>query len=161
MSRSLHSWYGPSDLDRFAERGVELEGRLEIKQLSRLRDMLHTDAGQVQVKLSFGRGGAGWLHMSLEYRTTFWLVCQRCLEPLEFEADAKVELGLIESAGVAIPENFEPVVLENDRLRPAQLLEDELIVALPLVPKHRTVEECGQLARQLVDNGARATRDSH
>ena len=44
---------------------------------------------------------------------------------------------------------FEPVELEDGRLLPAALIEDELIVSIPLVPKHARVEDCGSLARRL------------
>jgi len=45
------------------------------------------------------------------------------------------------------PTGFEPFELEEGRLQPVQLIEDELIVAMPLVPKHARVEDCGSLAR--------------
>ena len=40
-------------------------------------------------------------------------------------------------------------MLGNDRLRPVDLLEDELIVSLPLVPRHASIDECGSLAQNL------------
>jgi uncharacterized metal-binding protein YceD (DUF177 family) len=49
------------------------------------------------------------------------------------------------------PAEYEPFELEGGRLRPAQLIEDELIVAIPLVPKHARVEDCGSLARKLAE----------
>ena len=49
------------------------------------------------------------------------------------------------------PEGFEPFELEEGRLQPAQLIEDELIVAIPLVPKHARVEDCGSLAREFAE----------
>ena len=161
MSGALHRWYGLPDLDRFAERETGLGGDLEIKQMSRLRDMLHSDGGQVHADLWFGRGGQGWLHMGLQYRATLRLVCQRCLEPVDIELANRIELGLVEDTAIALPAHLEPVLLERGRLQPAQLLEDELIVALPLVPKHRTLEECGSLAQRLIGNrvGRTAARD--
>lgn len=157
MSGSLHRWYGLPDLDRFAEREVELSGELKVEQFSRLRDMLHGDAGSVHVRMRFAPGGPGWLCINLDYRTTLQLVCQRCLEPMSFALSAEVDLGLIESEAIELPASVEPIVLENGRLQPAQLIEDELIVALPLVPKHETVEECGRLAHPLHDDSSAGT----
>jgi uncharacterized metal-binding protein YceD (DUF177 family) len=34
---------------------------------------------------------------------------------------------------------------------PAQLIEDELIISIPLVPKHARVDDCGSLARLLTE----------
>lgn len=163
MSGALHRWYGLADLDRFAEREAELSGELEIKQLSRLRDMLSGDAGLVCVRMTFARGGEGWLGINLEYRTTLQLVCQRCLEPMDLEVDTEVGLGVIESDAIQLPAGREPITLAGDRLQPAQLIEDELIMALPLVPKHSTREECSSVVRRLMENdGAEsAARDAH
>ncbi|HJR70977.1 MAG TPA: hypothetical protein VKA43_13120, partial [Gammaproteobacteria bacterium] len=46
-----------------------------------------------------------------------------------------------------VPDGFEPFELEGGRLKPAELIEDEIIVAMPLVPKHARIEDCGSLAR--------------
>ena len=37
----------------------------------------------------------------------------------------------------------------GNQLLPAQLIEDELIVSIPLVPKHERLEDCGSVARNL------------
>ena len=60
-----------------------------------------------------------------------------------------------DSLPATVPAGFEPFELEGGRLQPAQLIEDELIVAIPLVPKHARVEDCGSLARQLAGQGER------
>ena len=53
------------------------------------------------------------------------------------------------------PDGFELVELDDGGLLPAQLIEDELIVSMPLVPKHARVEECGSLARALTTSTPR------
>ena len=59
------------------------------------------------------------------------------------------------SMPAAVPEGFELFELDEGRLQPAQLIEDELIVAIPLVPKHARVEDCGSLAREFAELGER------
>ena len=88
---------------------------------------------------------------TLELATTVELTCQRCLEPFELPIAERTELMFVEpdEAGTSIPEEVEPVELDDGRLLPARLIEDELIVAIPLVPKHARVEDCGSLARNL------------
>jgi uncharacterized protein len=78
------------------------------------------------------------------YRVALELTCQRCLEPLQIGIEDCVPVAVVESQAVEafVPAECEPVVLENGRLRPADLIEDELIIALPLVPKHATEQEC-------------------
>jgi uncharacterized metal-binding protein YceD (DUF177 family) len=54
-----------------------------------------------------------------------------------------------DSIPLTVPAEYEPFELEGGELQPAQLIEDELIVAVPLVPKHARVEDCGSLAREI------------
>lgn len=150
MPGSLHSWYSFSWLDMLAERQSVLSGEIELKRLARLRDMLHADDGSVTAKLRFTKHSGAWVIVELECEATLALRCQRCLEPMLHAVEARVELGLVESASMAarLPEGYEPVVLERERLMPAQLIEDELIVSLPLMPKHARPEDCGGLVSQ-------------
>jgi uncharacterized protein len=155
MSGSLHAWYSLRDLESLADRGVTLEGELPIGKLTRLESLLHSDAGSVRATLRFRQRHDGWLASELEYRGAVELVCQRCLEPYRHELGGTVNVVLADSASLpaAVPEGFEPFELEDGRLRPAELVEEELIVALPLVPKHARIEDCGSLARQLAGQG--------
>ena len=93
----------------------------------------------------------------VEYRADVELVCQRCLEPFrqELEENVNVVIADSDSLPTTVPTGFEPFELEDGRLQPVQLIEDEVIVAIPLVPKHARVEDCGSLARQIAGHGER------
>lgn len=155
MSGWLHTWYGLPDLDIFAEREAEMHGEIELKQLPRLRDMLHADGGSVRVGLRFGPRHAGWLGMHMECETTLQLLCQRCLEPMNLRVATMTKLGLVESTASEslLPDAYEPVSLDGERVKLAQFVEDELLITVPLVPKHERLEECGSIARMLDDIG--------
>jgi uncharacterized protein len=151
MSGSLHTWYSLPDLTRLAARGAVLNGEIELKRLTRLNDILHADSGSVSASLRFRQRGGGWLVVQIECDATLQLTCQRCLESLTHRVKACVEVGLLEDEAVEklMPKGCEPFVLEDGRLLPAQLIEEELIVSLPLVPRHARSEQCGDLARHL------------
>jgi uncharacterized protein len=151
MSGSLHAWYSLRDLESLANRGVTLSGELDIDKLTRLSGLLHSDSGSVRATLRFRQRGDGWLESELEYWATVELLCQRCLEPFKQDLAEQVNVVLADgdSLPTTVPAGFEPFELEDGRLQPAQLIEDELIVAVPLVPKHARVEDCGSLAREL------------
>jgi len=151
MSGSLHTWYSLPDLETLAERAAVLEGEIPLKQLVRLSDLLYSNSGSVRASLRFRQRLDGWLILGLKYEATLQLTCQRCLEPLACVVGADVELGLLENDAVQSfsPEGVEPFILEGDRFNPAQLIEDELIVSLPLVPRHERTADCGPLARVL------------
>ena len=63
-----------------------------------------------------------------------------------------------DSTPAGIPEDHEPVELSGDRFQPAAFVEDELIMALPLVPRHARLEQCGALVRSIA--GLEGERDA-
>jgi uncharacterized protein len=151
MSGSLHAWYSLRDLESLANRGVTLGGELTIGKLARLKSLLHSDVGSVSATLRFRQRNDGWLATELGLKATVELVCQRCLEPFRHELAETANVVLADAASVpaVVPAGFEPFELAGGRLQPAELVEEELIVAIPLVPKHERIEDCGSVARQL------------
>ncbi|HUO67550.1 MAG TPA: YceD family protein [Gammaproteobacteria bacterium] len=151
MSGSLRAWYSLRDLEMLGGRQGELDGELELSSLPRLAGLLNSTAGSVRATLLFRQRGLGAVAATLSLETTVELLCQRCLEPFAQPIDERIELVLVEpdASSASIPEGYEPVELDNGRLMPARLIEDELIVSIPLVPKHARIEDCGSLARKL------------
>jgi uncharacterized protein len=162
MSGSLHVWHSLRDLEVLGARHGTLSGEIELGKLSRLIALLHDDGGSVRASLRFQQRGDGWLAVGLDYDAAVRLVCQRCLEPYAERLAGHVDLALADSESMpgAVPEGFEPVELDRGRLLPAELIEDELIVSIPLVPRHARVEDCGSLAGVLATQADRpeATR---
>jgi uncharacterized protein len=151
MSGSLHTWYSLHDLETLGVRRVVLSGEIELRRLSRLAGLLHSDAGSVRASLRVRQRRDDRLIVELEYAATLQLLCQRCLEPISHRVAERIDLAVIEStaASASVPAGCEPFELDDGRLLPVQLIEDELIVAIPLVPKHARIDDCGSLARQL------------
>jgi uncharacterized protein len=144
MSGSLQTWYSIEDLGILAARSRSLEGEIPLTQLPRLRELLTSSEGSVAAVLRLLQRREGYVTAELCYRVALELTCQRCLEPLQIGLEDCVPVAVVESQAVEafVPAECEPVLLENGRLRPADLIEDELIIALPLVPKHATEQGC-------------------
>lgn len=121
---------------RLAERGKVLEGGVALADLPRLAPLLGA-GGEAAYRLVFGRDD-GRAVVSGQVRAEFVLRCQRCLEPMRLAVDRRFELafvsGLEEAA--ALPERYEPAVVEDGWVRPLDLVEDELLLAVPAVPLH-------------------------
>ncbi len=149
MSGALQTWYSPAELDAFADRGAVLRENVELSRLTRLREALGSEAGSVEAVLEFAPRRTGWMPAELKFETRLELTCQRCLEPFELAVQERIELGFVDSPAMeaCLPEGRVAVVLEDERVSPVELLEDELIVSLPLVPRHANTAECGGLAR--------------
>jgi uncharacterized protein len=152
MPRRLQAWYGFPELAALGDRGAELTGDLELAQLTRLRALLHEDGGEtVAVRVKMGRTSRGLLSMTLSFDVMLSLVCQRCLEPMEIRIDEQIEWIVVESESqhTGLASEVEAIVLENGRVQLAALVEDEMIVSLPMSPRHTSIDECGALAQNL------------
>jgi uncharacterized protein len=152
MSGSLDTWYSRRELESLADRDGVLGGELALGNLTRLVGMLSSDAGSVRASLRFSQRRDGWLGAELDYQASVELTCQRCLAPFRYDFAGRVSLVLADAESLpgAVPEGREPVELEEGRLLPAQLIEDELIVSIPFAPKHARVADCGSLAPELI-----------
>lgn len=153
MSGSLHAWRSLHDLTSLAGRKVALSGKIDICKLPRLASLLYSDVGSVEATLRFQQRRDGWLGVELDYRGTAELKCQRCFGSFLHAMEDRVDLVVADGAALpsVVPAGFEPYELMDGRLSPAELIEDELIVSIPLVPRHARVEDCGGLVREWVE----------
>ena len=119
------------------------DGRLPIAALPRFAQALERDTGEVEYALEFGRDALGVEFLRIRARCAPWLVCQRTLEPFQQPLEVDQRLGLIrrEADEAGLPEGYEALLLPEDRqLNLPALVEDELILALPLVPARADAE---------------------
>jgi uncharacterized protein len=150
MPAPLRAWYSLRDIESLAARKAVLSGAIKLDELSRLAEMVTPDSGSVDVRLSFDLSGNVWQTLQLQYATELTFVCQRCLEPMSFRIKGDVAFCILPAAALeaAVPAGIESIVLNEERLCPLQLIEDELILSLPLVPKHADRERCMDIVEQ-------------
>lgn len=131
----------PKEIDpfRFAHSGRELEGRLSLADLPRLAELLHDTEGTVQVTMRFGIDATGVPYVQGHFEATLSLTCERCLQAMTVPLEIDSMLALIrhEKLAETLADHYDPwVVDETGIVNPATMVEDELILALPLVPRH-------------------------
>ncbi|WP_290003599.1 YceD family protein [Faucicola atlantae] len=142
------------------------QGTLQLAQLPRiaaLPDNTPAPSGespsQVAVELSIRQSGS-LLLWSLHTDGTLWQTCQRCLEPVAVPLTIDSEFALLqdESQAALVSEDTETILLDeitdDERLNLLAMIEDELLVALPLAPKHAqchmAVTQAGELPKAAV-----------
>jgi uncharacterized protein len=151
MSRELDTWYSLPDLDRLARLGKALEGEIALLRLTRLATLLSSTDGSVNATCLLQAGTDETLQLDLHCSADIELICQRCLEPMQLTLTSSASLLVAESESAALQNlnDLELLILDGNRFNPRLLIEDELIVSLPLVAMHQDRSDCGSLAREL------------
>lgn len=129
----------PSVLDawRMVATGRRFEGLLPLVGFKRLGSSLIDAEGDCHYVVEFGRDDLGQRYVDLHLQAQLPLLCQRTLERFFHPVDIRQRLGLIrdEAEEAALLPDVEAVLVDdNGSLHPADLIEDELILALPVVP---------------------------
>lgn len=135
------------DVAAFAAEGGELAGQWPGSSLERLAGsqtpQQDTPIADVEWRAAGERrpvtGGEPELWLQLSARTPVWLTCQRCLQPMQepLAIDCRLRFVRGEAEAEALDAELEDDVLALPRwLDLRELVEDELLLALPLVPRH-------------------------
>ncbi len=143
------------DPQALAERGGSLSGASLLQKMERLApDLIGLEADLAVKWAVLGEfrpaadgGSAVWMHLSAD--AVLPLTCQRCMGRVETPVHIDNWYRFVESEDIALAEDDEAeedlLVLEP-QLDMAALLEDELMMAMPVVPMH---DSCPALPREL------------
>lgn len=131
----------------FASAGATQQGVWPLSELPRLREALANDAGEVAYEISGVRDERGRPGLRLKVSGTLALRCQRCLEPMPFEVHTDETLVLAatlaeihaEPADAHAPDR----VVAGKEMALRELIEDELILAVPYAPRHESCTPAG------------------
>ena len=134
MSDRLPEYIDPLHL---ADKRGSLKGQLPLRSLDRLSEMLANDTGVVDVELFFGREGR-LAKVDGRIETILELVCQNCLEAVNWPINCLIKLGIVASIDQVnrLPEDYEPLLIEEEKIPLKMLIEDEILLILPAFPKH-------------------------
>ncbi|MGY3264251.1 YceD family protein [Lysobacter sp. HA35] len=113
------------------------EGRVPLASLRRLASLLESPDGHAVFSLDFDRDNFGIAYVEVRVETELPLVCQRTLERFMLPVHIDQRMGLIrdEAEESALPPGYEALLVdESGELETLALVEDELILAVPVVP---------------------------
>lgn len=121
-----------------AESAAQLEGRLRLSACARLVADHGPQAGEARVVLAFGVDEDGVRFVFGRVQADLALTCNRCLEAFVAPVEAQVSLGIVcdLSGAERLPERYEPLIAGTEPLSLVDLVEDELLLAVPLAPAH-------------------------
>lgn len=136
-------WSKPLDIDRLADGEADIDFAVPLAELPRLRSQLASVEGLVRGRVHFTRE-SGFVVADLSMSGAAALTCQRCLGAMTEPVNSAVRVALITAEGDAsrVPENLEPVLAPGGRITVGELVEEELLLALPIVPLHAEASDC-------------------
>ncbi len=94
--------------------------------------------GEAEFGLMFRKGEKQRIHITGYVRAALKLECQRCLEPILIPVATEVEVVVVEGFEEAerLSDEYEPLLAGDKRIRLYEVIEDELLLALPQVSMH-------------------------
>jgi len=139
---------------RLADQGKVLSGRCALADFPRLAPLLADTTGEAEFRLAFLRDEERRPVIRGEVRTILRLTCQRCLESVDLPIDSRFTLGIVtgmDEIGL-LPDDYESLLADEGEVVPRDIVEDELLLCLPAVPRH--TEACNSRLRELEQDAA-------
>ncbi len=127
-----------------ADAGRSFRGEIAVSEFERLRPLLADTDGVLQVSLSLRRDERGMRVAEGSIAGEIRLVCQRCLQAMEFPLQVEFRLAIVTSEAEIepLPPGYEPLLATGELLRTAEVIEDEVLLRIPAVAMHSGVGRC-------------------
>lgn len=134
MSRDYPDWI---DALKAAQGRRRFAGSVAVARLDRLHALIAApDQGGLGFAVSFSLDAHGNICADLAVSGELMLICQRSLAPYQQAINSRSMLGIVsdERALEALPADYEPLLAEQGRVRIEDLVAEEVLLSLPLVP---------------------------
>ena len=142
MANNLPAFVDPAAL---AEKDVILRGFIALEKMTRLANSLKNTEGQAYIDWSFSMDDQQRILIHGSVQAELPMECQRCLKIMHLAVNILVALMTLKPNQIEdnLLPNFEVLSLKHLPILLSTLVEDELILALPLVAIH---EHCSQIS---------------
>ncbi|AUI66511.1 MULTISPECIES: 23S rRNA accumulation protein YceD [Glaesserella] len=127
-----------------AQRRMDYEGYISVSLLSRLGESVSNVLGDAQVTLSLYVDPQKLTVIKGTAKVDVELDCQRCGNPYTQTLDCAFSFSPVKNLDLAddLPEIYEPIEVNAfGEINLLEMIEDEFILSLPLVPMHES-EHC-------------------
>lgn len=136
------------DAEVCARAGSKIARRFSAAELPRLREAGGQDDSSIEAEFQFSQFDSRPA-VTGELHGTAVLTCQRCMRPVGIEIDDTFQVLLVDEERSDEPGGYEPVVAKPSRLDLAWLAEEQVLLALPLVPMHESEECAAEVADEI------------
>lgn len=148
---------GPADqvnAKELSARAAVLERHYDLTQLGRVTEAGGLPGTRITAQLRFGAFD-GRTTVLVRVEGVVVLVCQRCLKPCACTVDESAQVALVGAETDEVADGYEPYVARSEQLSLLDLAEEQVLLALPLVPTHEAGSaECLSTGAEVVPMAA-------
>ena len=150
-------WSRRALVDTLVGTEAEIDFKIPLSELPRVSRELSGTDGEAIGKVRFSRQ-LGQAVADLEVGTLPEVVCQRCMQPMRWPVNVNSRIALVSDYDAAnrVPEGLEVFLVEADSVSVRDLVDEEVLLALPHVARHDEDSECAGREMQLPGHEADA-----
>ena len=143
-------WSRRAPVDTLAGTETAIDFEIPLAELPRVSHELTGKDGEARGRVRFSRH-MGQAVADLEVHAAPEVVCQRCMQPMRWPVKVKSRIALVSDYDAAdrVPEGLEVFLVEGDSVSVRDLVDEEIMLALPNVPRHEDGSECAERRMQL------------
>ena len=136
-------WSKPRDLAKLAEMGARFEFEIPLADLPGIPAEFSLADGPVKVWMQFSRERRMPI-ADVKVQAVLKPLCQRCMREMRLSVDSESHVAVIGSEAQAadVAEEVETFLAADGHGSLAALAAEELLLSLPLVPRHAAGEQC-------------------
>src|SRR5688572_11614931 len=150
-------WSRRAPVDTLVGTETAVDFSIPLAELPRVTHDLTAHDGEAQGKVRFSRQ-LGHAVADLDVSAQPEVVCQRCMQPMRWPVKVKTRIALVSDYAAAdrVPEGLEVFLVEADSVSVRDLVDEEVMLALPQVARHEEGSECAGRQMQLPGQEAEA-----
>jgi uncharacterized protein len=143
-------WSRRAPVDTLVGTEAVVDFTIPLAELPRVSHELVSTEGSASGHVRFSRQ-VGQAVADIEVNAAPEVVCQRCMQPMRWPVTVKSRIALVSdySAADRVPEGMEVFLVEADSVSVRDLVDEEILLALPHVARHEEGSECSVSAMRL------------
>jgi uncharacterized protein len=143
-------WSRRAPVDTLVGTEAAIDFTIPLSELPRVSQELSATDGDASGNVRFSRQ-LGQAVATLEVSAQPELVCQRCMQPMRWPVKVESRIALVSDYDAAdrVPEGMEVFLVEADSVSVRDLVDEEIMLALPHVARHEEGSECAGRKMQL------------
>ena len=136
-------WSRRAPVDTLVGTAAAIDFKIPLAELPRVSRELSATDGEASGHVRFSRQ-LGQAVADLDVSAQPEVVCQRCMQAMRWPVKVKSRIALVSDYDAAnrVPEGLEVFLVEADSVSVRDLVDEEIMLALPHVARHEEGSEC-------------------